>query len=52
MNDSASHARAWLAKAASDLAAAERLLAAAGPYDAVCFHAQQACEKALKGVRQ
>ena len=25
-----------------------RLLDAGGPYDAVCFHAQQAAEKALK----
>lgn len=50
MNDSRSHARQWLAKAKSDLVAAERLIAAAGPYDAVCFHAQQAAEKALKAL--
>ena len=50
MNDSASHARQWLAKAKSDLVAAERLIAADGPYDAVCFHAQQTAEKALKAL--
>ena len=50
MNDERSHARAWLAKADSDLLAARRLLEADGPFDAVCFHAQQACEKALKAV--
>jgi len=50
MNDSRSHARAWLAKAESDRLAAQRLLKAGGPFDAVCFHAQQACEKALKAV--
>ncbi len=48
MNDKASHARQWLAKADSDLVAARRLLDAGGPYDAVCFHAQQAAEKGLK----
>jgi hypothetical protein len=48
MNDERSHARAWLAKAESDRLAARRLLDAGGPFDAVCFHAQQACEKALK----
>ena len=50
MNDKRSHARAWLAKAESDRLAARRLLEAGGPFDAVCFHAQQACEKALKAV--
>jgi HEPN domain-containing protein len=48
MNDRASHARQWLAKANSDLMASQRLLDSDGPYDAVCFHAQQAAEKALK----
>lgn len=48
MNDKASHARQWLAKADSDLLASRRLLESGGPYDAVCFHAQQAAEKALK----
>ncbi len=50
MNDSVSHARQWLAKARSDLVAAERLIAAGGPHDAVCFHAQQTVEKALKAL--
>lgn len=50
MNDERSHARAWLAKAESDRLAARRLIEAGGPFDAVCFHAQQACEKALKAV--
>ena len=50
MNDKVSHARRWLSKAESDLTAARRLLEAGGPYDAVCFHAQQAAEKGLKAV--
>jgi HEPN domain-containing protein len=50
MNDSSSHARQWLTKAKNDLVAGERLTAAGGPYDAVCFHAQQAAEKALKAL--
>ena len=50
MNDKQSHARMWLAKAESDQLAARRLLKEEGPFDAVCFHAQQACEKALKAV--
>jgi HEPN domain-containing protein len=50
MNDQRSHARAWLAKAVNDLTAARRLTEAGGPYDAACFHAQQAAEKALKGL--
>jgi HEPN domain-containing protein len=50
MNDKRSHARGWLAKAASDLAAARRLTDGDGPYDVACFHAQQAAEKALKAV--
>ena len=50
MNDKRSHARAWLAKAESDCLAAQRLLDAGGPFDVVCFHAQQACEKALKAL--
>ena len=50
MNDERSHARGWLAKAESDRLAARRLLETDGPFDAVCFHAQQACEKALKAV--
>jgi len=35
MNDSASHARQWMAKAGNDLVAGQRLLAAGGPYDAM-----------------
>ncbi|MBI3494302.1 MAG: HEPN domain-containing protein [Acidobacteria bacterium] len=50
MNDERSHAHAWLAKAESDRLAARRLFEADGPFDAVCFHGQQACEKALKAV--
>jgi HEPN domain-containing protein len=50
MNDSRSHARGWLAKAASDLTAARRLVEAGEAYDAACFHAQQAAEKALKAM--
>lgn len=50
MNDKVSHARQWLRKAESDLTAARRLLDGEGPYDAVCFHAQQAAEKALKSI--
>ena len=41
MNDERSRARAWLAKAESDRLAARRLLEAGGPFDAVCFDAQQ-----------
>jgi len=40
----------WLAKSNSDLAAANLLLESDGPYDTVCFHAQQAVEKVLKGL--
>jgi len=50
MNDKRSHARAWLKKAESDFTAARCLLGGGGPFDAVCFHAQQTCEKALKAV--
>jgi HEPN domain-containing protein len=50
MNDRRSHARGWLAKAASDLTAARRLVSAGESYDAACFHAQQAAEKALKAI--
>lgn len=39
----------WLAKAHSDLDAG-RLLLVDGPYDIVCFHAQQAIEKLLKAL--
>ena len=50
MNDDLTHARGWLGKADSDLQAAQRLLESGGPYDAACFHAQQAVEKSLKAV--
>jgi HEPN domain-containing protein len=43
-------ANGWLEKARSDLYAAERLLDGNGPYDAACFHAQQAIEKAMKAL--
>ncbi len=50
MNGPADHARGWLRKARSDLDGARRLLDGSGPYDLVCFHAQQAIEKSLKAV--
>jgi HEPN domain-containing protein len=50
MNGPADHARGWLQKADSDLAGARRILEGPGPYDIVCFHAQQAAEKCLKAV--
>lgn len=41
--------RAWLGKAESDLLTIENNVAAERvPWDAVCFHAQQAAEKTLK----
>ena len=39
----------WIAKADSDLLAGQ-LLSKSGPYDIVCFHAQQAIEKLLKAL--
>ena len=43
-------ARDWFAKAQNDFLAADNNLAAEKvPYDAVCFHCQQAAEKLLKG---
>ncbi len=50
MRDRGDHARGWLRKADADLLTATRLLEAGGPFDAVCFHAQQAGEKYLKAV--
>ena len=44
------HARGWFLKADSDLSAATLILSGAGPYDTVCFHAQQGVEKLLKGM--
>jgi HEPN domain-containing protein len=47
----ANAARAWLAKADSDLLNIENnLVAHAVPWDTVCFHAHQAAEKSLKAV--
>ncbi len=48
MKDNRDLALGWLAKAESDLSAADRVLQGEGPYDTACFHAQQAIEKALK----
>ena len=44
--------RAWVRKAEHDLEAARRIMAAEDgcPYDTVCFHCQQACEKYLKAL--
>ncbi len=45
-----SNCAAWLAKAENDLLNIENNLAAQHvPWDTVCFHAQQASEKLLKG---
>src|SRR3989442_12331505 len=42
-------ARQWLAKAEEDLAVPDLIARNSGPlYGALCFHAQQAAEKALK----
>ncbi|MCB0222184.1 MAG: HEPN domain-containing protein [Anaerolineae bacterium] len=49
MKNKADLVKGWLAKAQSDLNAADILLDSAGPYDMVCYHAQQAIEKLLKG---
>jgi HEPN domain-containing protein len=40
----------WLRFAQDDLAAAEQLFKSGGPWNMVCFHAQQGVEKLLKGV--
>jgi len=48
MKDNRDLALGWLAKAESDLSAADRVLQGEGPYDTAFFHAQQAIEKALK----
>ncbi|MFB3892439.1 MAG: HEPN domain-containing protein [Phycisphaerae bacterium] len=44
------HALALLAKAAHDLVAARAVIATGEALDTVCFHAQQAAEKALKAL--
>jgi HEPN domain-containing protein len=51
MADRISPARGWFLKAESDLSAARRVLDGEGPFDTACFHAQQAAEKLLKGLR-
>ncbi len=44
-------AERWMEKVASDLQACRILLAADGaPLEAICFHAQQAAEKAVKAL--
>ena len=40
----------WLARANGDLALASAPLAPGGFYEDLCFHAQQAAEKALKAI--
>lgn len=50
MKDNRDLAFGWLAKAESDLSAANWMLGSEGPFDTVCFHAQQAIEKALKAM--
>jgi HEPN domain-containing protein len=50
MRNKVDHARGWFRKGESDLATVRSILAAYGPYDTACFHAQQAIEKYLKGV--
>ncbi len=42
-------ARAWIAKADSDLASARTIASSSGPYDGARFHCQQAVEKLMKG---
>jgi len=49
MSEQMEAGRQWLAKARSDLLSADNnLQAAQTPFDAVCFHCQQAAEKLLK----
>ena len=50
MPDEVTLARGWFLKAESDLLTAKRMIDGEGPYDTVCFHAQQAVEKYLKGL--
>ena len=51
MSGPETNCRAWLAKAENDLLNIENNLSAARiPWDTICFHAQQAAEKALKAV--
>lgn len=49
MSEETRIARQWVAKAKNDLLSADNNLSAAEvPYDAVCFHCEQAAEKLLK----
>ncbi|RRR69708.1 MAG: HEPN domain-containing protein [Candidatus Viridilinea halotolerans] len=41
--------RGWFRKGDSDLKSAKLIVSGEGPFDTVCFHAQQAAEKYLKG---
>lgn len=50
MKDKHDLVRGWVAKAESDLFVVQQILDTPGPYDAACFHAQQAIEKFLKSV--
>ncbi len=50
MKDKRNLVRGWITKAESDLFVAQHILDTPGPYDAACFHAQQAIEKLLKSV--
>ena len=50
MSDRCDLARGWLLKGAQRPHACRRTLAADGPYDTTCFHAQQAIEKSLKAL--
>lgn len=45
-------AEEWLVRARADLALAQAPLPAGALYEDLCFHAQQAAEKALKAVYQ
>jgi HEPN domain-containing protein len=50
-DDRLNEVRGWIRKAESDLRNIELVLPAEnGPYDTVCFHAQQAAEKYLKAA--
>jgi HEPN domain-containing protein len=50
MNGQAELAKGWISKADSDLATADLLVKAGGPFDTACYHAQQAIEKYLKAI--
>lgn len=48
--DPQDRAKLLLRKSAADLTLVEKLVDSGVPYEAIGFHAQQACEKALKAV--